>query len=258
MSVLTNRTKDLVRGSYPRYPCILLIDTSSAMQQDGRIAQLNAGLHTLKRTICDQAGASSRVDIAIVTFSDRVSLDMDWTLAIDFEPPMLQAAGKRAMCHAILEAIALAKHRKEVYKDRAIRYSRPWIFMISYGEPTDPELLGEAKAALRVVEQDSVKLTFCAIGLPGANMDFLRELSINPAFEMKRPAFDDVFQWIGISASREPETEAVRQLKRDGAITDITDVRPSRPPRALLVPPPAHVLDTLPSSLIQTSRQEKA
>ena len=263
MSVLTTRTKDHVRGNQPKCPCVLLLDTSGSMLKDGRIIQLNAGLHEFKKAVCEDEAASARVDIAIVTFSDRVELAMDWTLAIDFQPPILKAEGQTAMCQAILEAIALVKHRKQIYKEKGIPYFQPWIFMITDGEPTDPELLDAAKSALRTMEEQPAKLTFYAIGVEEANMDLLRSLSINPAFELKHLAFDDLFRWLGMSASKGSGRQPVQPKAPDtqtatapqaGTVVNIQNIQSPPPPP---VPPPETIVFAFPSKLIPTSRVEK-
>ena len=51
----------------PRCPCLLLLDTSGSMQ-GAPIAELNAGLVTLKDELMADALAAKRVEIAIVTF----------------------------------------------------------------------------------------------------------------------------------------------------------------------------------------------
>jgi len=51
----------------PRCPCVLLLDTSSSMSGPS-IDQLNAGLHQFQKELANDALASQRVEIAVITF----------------------------------------------------------------------------------------------------------------------------------------------------------------------------------------------
>jgi uncharacterized protein YegL len=106
----------------PRCPCVLVLDTSGSME--GRpLTQLNAGYQTLLTELLEDALASKRVELAVVTFGPV-------KLVQDFETPDMIAAsdldvtGDTPMGEAIEFAIDLVKQRKDVYREAGIAYYR--------------------------------------------------------------------------------------------------------------------------------------
>jgi uncharacterized protein YegL len=145
----------------PRVACVLLLDTSASMLEvvgafdyktgateirDGkrydlvlggktRIDLLNEGLVTLKESLAADSLASRRAEIAIVTFGGTVNTVQDFMIAEKFQPPQLQATGGTPMGQAILLGLEMIAKRKRIYRAEGISYYRPWIFLITDGEP---------------------------------------------------------------------------------------------------------------------------
>jgi Uncharacterized protein encoded in toxicity protection region of plasmid R478, contains von Willebrand factor (vWF) domain, COG4245 len=119
----------------PRCACVLLLDTSGSMAGE-KIDALNEGIRTFKEELQGDPLASRRVEVAIVTFDSQVQVVQDFVTVDAFEPPLLGASGQTAMGTGILRALELVRERKAVYKRNGIAYYRPWIFMITDGEPT--------------------------------------------------------------------------------------------------------------------------
>lgn len=180
----------------PRCPCVLILDKSGSMH--GRpIAELNAGLETLRDALRSDQLASRRVELAIVSFGP-VTCDVDFVEACRFVPPNLQAAGDTPMGRAILAALDLIESRKAIYKQHGIAYYRPWAFLITDGAPTD----AITEAARRVREgEDARSLAFFAIGVEGADFDRLRSISVREPLRLKGLAFRELFQWLSSSLS---------------------------------------------------------
>ena len=73
----------------PRCPCVLLLDKSYSMNDNGAIHALNEGIQTLKTELEKDNVASLRVELAIVTFGGGVNLVQDFVTVGDFDPPHL-------------------------------------------------------------------------------------------------------------------------------------------------------------------------
>lgn len=180
----------------PRSACVLLVDTSSSMHGDP-IHQLNEGLKVFQDDIRNDAIASLRTEIAIVTFDSSVNLVQDFITADEFIAPELQVTGMTSMGAGLDYALQLVEGRKNIYKTNAIPYYRPSIFLITDGAPTDE--IDTAKRALhQAVKGDRV--VFYPIGVAGANFDVLRDLSPKvPPLQLKGLSFREFFVWLSAS-----------------------------------------------------------
>ena len=110
------------------------------------IAELNEGLRIFKTDLMSDSLAVKRVEVAIITFGP-VKVVSEFQTADNFDPPQLTTTGDTPMGAAIMEAMRLVEDRKQVYKDHCVPYSRPWIFLITDGAPTDD--VRRATTALR-------------------------------------------------------------------------------------------------------------
>ena len=118
----------------PRCPCVLLLDTSGSMQGD-RIEALNQGLLSFKDELVKNTLAARRVEVAIVTFDSHVNVVQDFVTVDQFTPPILTAQGLTTMGAGINKSLEIIQERKSQYRANGIAYYRPWIFMITDGEP---------------------------------------------------------------------------------------------------------------------------
>jgi len=191
------RLADFADNPEPRCPCILLLDTSGSMVGKA-IDQLNAGLQAFRDSLQQDKLASLRVEIAMITFGSHANLVQDFLTADQFNPTALAAGGSTPMGAAINLALDKLEERKRLYKQTGTPYFRPWVFLITDGEPTDEW----QTAAKRVQESESRKaLAFFAVGVEQADMSRLAQIS--PRERPPKPLigleFKSLFLWLSRS-----------------------------------------------------------
>jgi len=192
----------------PHCATLLLLDTSGSMADSRKIQQLNEGLQIFKEEILKDELASSRVDVAVVTFGDgTVSVVHPFTSIQDFQPPQLRADGDTPMGEAILQGINLIESRKKIYRDLGVNYYRPWVFMITDGEPTDmkpgDQKWSQVKNLIEEYENKG-KLLFFSVGVDPANLGLLNQIMPpnRGALKLKQGNFREMFQWLSSSQEK--------------------------------------------------------
>jgi uncharacterized protein YegL len=186
-----------------RCACVLLMDTSISMQ-GAPIDALNAGLRTFKDDLAKNPKALQTVDIAIVGFDDNVKVIQDFITADKFEPPTITELGSAThMCAGIDTALDMVHNRKTEYRKNGVPYYRPWVFMITDGEPTG-EPPGEVdRIASRIQDDENNKrVLFFAVGTENANMEILRRMAVKQPVKTTELQFDQLFQWLSGSMQR--------------------------------------------------------
>lgn len=219
------RLEDRIEIANPQQPhcaTVLLLDTSGSMQ-GGKIIALTEGLTVFKEDVSTDELASKRVDLAVVTFGEGVSVSHDFSSVEDFEPPVLSAGGYTPMGEAILKAIDLIELRKQQYKDKGIDYYRPWIFMITDGDPTDMQP-GDSKwnDVIRKVHDGEAnkKFMFFAVAVEPANTELLRQIAPHnrPPVRLKEGRFKDLFNWLSKSQAKVSSSKVGEQIALENPI----------------------------------------
>ena len=187
-------TTEFADNPEPRCPCLLVLDVSGSMQ-GAPISELNAGLTTFKDELAADALAMKRVEVGRVTFGP-VQIALPFQGASSFYPPTLNAQGDTPIGAAIKQGLEMVRQRKEEYRANGISYYRPWVFLITDGGPTD-----EWKSAATAVREGeaSKSFAFFAIGVQGANMDTLRQISVREPLSLTGLRFRDLFHWLSSS-----------------------------------------------------------
>jgi uncharacterized protein YegL len=203
-------TSEFADNPEPRCPCVLLLDTSYSMNGQ-KIDSLNGGITTLKSDLAADGLASKRVELATITFGGTVQKQHDFQNVIDYYPSTLKAEGDTPMGEAIEQAVELVRLRKETYRANGILYFRPWIFLITDGEPTDGQRWRDA-AALVHQGETSQAFSFFAVGVAGADMGVLRQISTREPVTLVGLKFREMFIWLSNSlksrSRRDPSTPA--------------------------------------------------
>ncbi len=194
---ITFGTTEFVDNPEPRCPCLLLLDTSGSMQGQP-LAELNSGLVVFKDELMADALAAKRVEVGIVTFGPP-KVELDFQTAEQFVPPNLHTTGDTPMGAAILLGLEMLRKRKDTLKSNGIAYYRPWIFLITDGAPTDPW----KEAAHRVASGEAEKaFQFFAVGVEGANMEILAQISTRTPLSLKELKFRELFTWLSASMQK--------------------------------------------------------
>ena len=198
MSLDLPSSSDFADNPEPRCPCVLLVDSSFSMSGEP-IRKLNEGLRLFKEDVMTDELARNRVEVAIVTFGGTVSVEQEYCVISDFQPPTIVANGNTPMGDAIAKGAELIETRKAEYKANGIGYFRPWVFLITDGEPTDLGWETKAEAA-RAGDADN-KFIFFGVAVEGANMETLTEIcpEHRPPVSLNGLSFGEMFKWLSKS-----------------------------------------------------------
>jgi uncharacterized protein YegL len=196
----------------PRCPCVLLLDTSGSMQGE-RIDALNQGLLSFKDELVKNSLAARRVEVAIVTFDSHVNIIQDFVTADQFSPPILTAQGLTTMGAGINKSLEIIQQRKEQYRANGIAYYRPWVFMITDGEPQG-ELDDIIEQAIKRIQEDEVnkRIAFFTVGVENANMNKLSEIAVRTPLRLKGLNFIEMFVWLSASMSAVSHSKVDEQI----------------------------------------------
>ena len=196
----------------PRCPCVLLLDTSGSMQ-GAPIEAMNEGLRTFKEDLIKHPLASRRVEVAVVTFDCDVSVVQDFVTPDQFEPPLLSAQGLTHTGSAIQKALDIIQSRKNQYRNNGVAYYRPWVFMITDGEPQGELDAVLAQATQRIREDEANKrVAFFTVGVENANMTRLSEIAVRTPIKLKGLNFTEVFLWLSASMSAVSQSKVDEQV----------------------------------------------
>ena len=199
----------------PRCPCVLLLDNSWSMNGQP-IVELNEGLAGFKEELLADSLAAKRVEIAIVSFGP-VQVVNSFQTAEHFTPPELTAQKDTPMGLAIMQGLELLSQRKALYREHGIPFFRPWVFLITDGAPTDD--WKSAAAEVRKGEE-SRAFAFFAVGVEGANLDILQQISMRQPLRLRGLRFRELFQWL---------SNSMRSVSRSVPGTEVPLINPTNP-----------------------------
>lgn len=179
--------------------CSLVLDVSGSMWGEP-LKELNQGLQDFHKDIQEDDTTSSRLEVSIITFGSDVETLVTPSLVENFTMPVLETKGSTKLVDGVREGIQMVEDRKQHYKDTGQPYYRPWVILITDGEPDSGQdvggLAGEIQAGM-----DNKKFHFFSLGVKGANMSVLNQISSDkmPPAMLQGLKFSAFFKWLSQS-----------------------------------------------------------
>lgn len=186
-----------------RTPCILVLDGSGSMNEGGRIDQLNAGLKAFEAALKKDKIARLRVQVLVIRLGDQDEVEVltDWTDAINFNAPPILAQGRTPLGKAVDLALQKLQEQKDRYRANSISYTRPWMFLLSDGVPTDPDWMASAERLRKAIADR--KVIAWPIAVAGADTEALAQFNEpnKPVYQLDAAQFEEMFLWVSASMS---------------------------------------------------------
>ena len=192
-------TREEVENYQQKCCCSLVLDVSGSMWGDP-LKELNAGLQDFHKDIQEDSTTSSRLEVSVITFGSDVKTLVEPSLVENFTMPNLETRGGTKLVDGVREGIEKVEDRKSWYKETGQPYYRPWVILITDGEPdSDQDVDGLASEIQQAM--DNKKFHFFAIGVKGANMSILKQISGNkmPPGMLQGLKFSAFFKWLSQS-----------------------------------------------------------
>ena len=161
---------------------------------------LNEGLRDFYNEICSDETTSQRLELCIVTFNDNVKVEQEPALPENVILPELFGDGETALADAVNEAIDIVDARKKWYKQTGQKYYRPWIILMTDGEPNAGQDIDTLAARIKADTAEK-RYAFLPVGVEGANMEVLQKIAGEGmgAAKLKGMRFAQFFKWLSAS-----------------------------------------------------------
>lgn len=202
MSVLANAV-DVAYPQQPHVPTVLLLDLSKSMQGEP-LAAMRQGFETFLEETARDPLSARRVDLAVVTFGGTVAVAHSFAPVTAYSAVAFEARGRTPMGEAIALGMRMLEERKAQYRSAGTDYYRPWLFLITDGEPTDMvpgdavwnRVTGTLQQGIR-----ERRFAFFAVGAGDANMETLKAICgpTSPPLRLRGMAFRELFFWLSCS-----------------------------------------------------------
>ena len=199
--------------------CVLVLDVSGSMSGEP-IQELNKGLQDFYQEIDKDNTTRQRLEVSLITFSHIVNTVQEPALVENFTMPTLSASGSTAMVTAVNHAIDKVAARKQWYKDTNQAYYRPWIILMTDGEPDSDQ---DAAGLAQRIKQDvaAKKYAFLPIGVEGAKMSILKQIESGiPAMKLQGTKFSSFFKWLSASMGTVVSAEEGQQVDLSAGAED--------------------------------------
>lgn len=179
--------------------CVLVLDTSGSMG-GAPIKQLNEGMQQFKNDILADFVASQRLEICIVTFDSTIRCLQEPSLIQQTAMPHLTTSGSTKLVDGMRLAMQKVEERKQWYKATGQSYYRPFLVLITDGEPDANQdvvsLTQEIKLGF-----DAKQFIMWSVGVQGYNHAKLAQLCPPdyPPLPLDGLQFNKFFKWLSNS-----------------------------------------------------------
>lgn len=200
-----------------RTPCLLVLDGSASMLRNNNIERLNAGVRQLQQELQSDPLARNRVQIAVILCSGtQPKLLTNWTDANEFTAPKLDADGETPLGASVAMGLKMIEERKQLYRQNGIPYTRPWMFILSDGAPSDTDWKDTARLCQQ--SEKNKQVLIWSIGVTGADFTTLAEFKAPDKdgkkiiFNLDGMKFVELFLWLSSSLSRTSQSVAYNKI----------------------------------------------
>lgn len=113
----------------------------------------------------------------------------------------------------IHKALDMVQERKSLYRANGVAYYRPWVFMITDGEPQGELDHLVEQAALRLQgDEVNKRVAFFSVGVENANMTRLNQIAVRTPLKLKGLNFIEMFVWLSASMSAVSHSQIDEQV----------------------------------------------
>ncbi|MBQ9137957.1 MAG: VWA domain-containing protein [Alistipes sp.] len=205
--------------------CVFVLDVSGSMR-GARLEALNQGMKDFYAEIQGGENVSEKLidqlEVAVIQYDEEAQILRDPSLLDEEEqaPTLTERGSITDTVTAMEEAIRMVEERKAWYKETGQKYYRPWIVVMTDGEPygnRDSAADIDAISARVAADSAAKKYFMMGIGVGEANMELLGRMC-GKALPLAGTKFTEFFQWLSnslsmVSTSKEGDKVSIK----DGA-----------------------------------------
>ena len=182
----------------PHLPSAILVDVSASVRPYEN--EVNKSLQQVISAIKSDDIAVGRVEPCVITFNSKVEIASPFGSAYYYQAPHVSCGGMTKLHEAIGKGIERIQGRRKQYRDKEILCYKPWMFIITDGEPTDDDN-GQIQKLISLQRQGELIFWPIAVG-DQCNMDFLKQLrDDHVVLKAKDGDYSNVFEFISDSLS---------------------------------------------------------
>ena len=186
---------EIINANEYHMALLFLLDTSGSMR-GVPINELNKGINRFHDEVCKDDTTKNVLDVAIVEFNAEEHVVQDFVPVPYMESVELEAFGGTYMSPAIEKAIEMVNSRSKFYLSTGTVPYKPWIILISDGEPLDD--ITQVVNKIQDMEEKG-KLKFFSLGVGNYDSDTLHRLSGQKVMKLEGYDFTEFFDWVNKS-----------------------------------------------------------